>query len=236
MMWLEFLLDRTAGSEVFQNVFDGKAGSWSDPAVLDMLNKIQALVKANGFIKGFSSITADSNADQALLYTGKAAMMLHGAWTYGSMSSDGGDFVKGGNLGWMNFPPVEGGKGDPSDTVGNPGQYISISSKASQAAQDTAKNFFKTAILSTEEQKAWIDSGSIPIIQGADAQLASSKDKDFLTFVYNVSSKAKNFAQSWDQALSPTAAEVLLDNIAKLFQLQITPQAWVDSMNGVIGK
>jgi raffinose/stachyose/melibiose transport system substrate-binding protein len=152
------------------------------------------------------------------------------------MSSDGGDFVKGGNLGWMNFPPVEGGKGDPSDTVGNPGQYISISSKASQAAQDTAKNFFKTAILSTEEQKAWIDSGSIPIIQGADAQLASSKDKDFLTFVYNVSSKAKNFAQSWDQALSPTAAEVLLDNIAKLFQLQITPQAWVDSMNGVIGK
>ena len=45
--------------------------------------KMQDLVKANGFIKGFSSITADSNADQALLYTGKAAMMLHGAWTYG---------------------------------------------------------------------------------------------------------------------------------------------------------
>ena len=35
-------------------------------------------MKANGFIKGFSSIAADTNADQALLYTGKAAMMLHG--------------------------------------------------------------------------------------------------------------------------------------------------------------
>ena len=46
---------------------------------------MQNLVKANGFVKGFSSITADSNADQALLYTGKAAMMLHGSWTYGNM-------------------------------------------------------------------------------------------------------------------------------------------------------
>jgi raffinose/stachyose/melibiose transport system substrate-binding protein len=29
---------------------------------------------------------------------------------------------------------------------------------------------------------------------------------------------------SWDQALSPTAAKMLLDNIAKPFQLSITPQ------------
>ncbi len=36
--------------------------------------------------------------------------------------------------------------------------------------------------------------------------------------------------------MSPTAAETLLDNIAKLFQLQVSPQQWVDNMNGVIGK
>ena len=33
MMWLEFLLDRIGGSEVFQTVFDGKKDAWSDPAV-----------------------------------------------------------------------------------------------------------------------------------------------------------------------------------------------------------
>ena len=49
-----------------------KAGSYEfdEPltplAVLDMLTKVQQLVKANGFVKGFSSITADSNADLAL--------------------------------------------------------------------------------------------------------------------------------------------------------------------------
>src|SRR5690606_11873731 len=126
MMWLEFLFDRIAGPEVFQAVFDGQKDAWSHPAAIDSLTKIQDLVKANGFIKGFSSITADSNADQALLYTDKAAMMLHGSWSYGIQDNEGGDFVSGGNLGYMNFPPVEGGKGDPSNTVGNPGQYLSI--------------------------------------------------------------------------------------------------------------
>jgi raffinose/stachyose/melibiose transport system substrate-binding protein len=74
MMWLEFLFDRIGGPEVFQAVFDGEKDAWSNPASIEGLTKAQELVKANGFVKGFSSITADSNADQALLYTGKAAM------------------------------------------------------------------------------------------------------------------------------------------------------------------
>jgi raffinose/stachyose/melibiose transport system substrate-binding protein len=239
MMWLEFLFDRIGGSEVFQNVFDGQKNAWSNPASLQALGEMQKLVKANGFIKGFSSITADSNADQALLYTGKAAMMLHGAWTYGSMKSDGGNFVKGGNLGYMNFPPVEGGKGDPSDTVGNPGQYLSVSSKASQQDKDTAKKFLSTSTLDSASVDAWVQSGSIPVVKSAKDKLASVSDKNdaaWLNFVYDTSSNAKNFAQSWDQALSPTAAETLLDNIAKLFQLSISPQQFADSMNAVIGK
>jgi raffinose/stachyose/melibiose transport system substrate-binding protein len=159
--------------------------------------------------------------------------MLHGAWTYGSMKSDGGDFVTGGHLGWMNFPPVDGGKGDPSDTVGNPGQYLSISSKATDAEKEAAKKFFKTGVLDQAEAKAWIDTGSIPIVKGGDANIGGSADAEWLKFVYEVSSKAKVFAQSWDQALPPSAAETLLDNIAKLFQLSITPEQFATNLNAV---
>ena len=235
MMWLEFMLDRNAGSDVFNNVFAGKAGSWSDPAVLDMLTKVQDLVKSNAFIKGFSSITADSNADQALLYTGKAAMMVHGSWSYGIQKANGGNFVPSGGLGWMNFPPIEGGKGDPSNTVGNPGQYLSISSKASAAEQDIAKKFFSTTLVDDEEKAGWVKSGGVPVLTNSDS-LFTGDDAQFLKDMSAIASGAKVFAQSWDQALSPTAAETLLDNIAKLFQLQVTPQQWVDNMNGVIGK
>ena len=38
------------------------------------------------------------------------------------------------------------------------------------------------------------------------------------------------------QALPTSAAETLLDNIAKLFQLSITPQEWIDNMNKAIVK
>ena len=238
MMWLEFLLDRHGRPRGLPERLR-RQGRTPGPTrrSLDMLTKVQDLVKANGFIKGFSSITADSNADQALLYTGKAAMMLHGGWTYGSMNADGGDFVSGGSLGYMNFPPVEGGKGDPSNTVGNPGQYLSISSKATAEQKETAKKFFSTAVLSDDGDEG-VDRHRLRADRqghrGADSPPPT--DADFLKFVYDTSANAKTFAQSWDQALSPTAAETLLDNIAKLFQLQISPQQWVDSMNGVIGK
>jgi raffinose/stachyose/melibiose transport system substrate-binding protein len=235
MMWLEFMLDRNAGSEVFNNVFAGKAGAWSDPAVLDMLTKIQDLVKMNAFQKGFSSTTADSNADQALLYTGKAAMMLHGSWSYGIQQANGGNFVKSGGLGWMNFPPIEGGKGDPSNTVGNPGQYLSISSKATPEAKAAAQKFFSTTLVDDEEKAGWVKSGGVPVLKNSDS-LFNGDDAQFLKDMSSIAQNAKVFAQSWDQALSPTAAEVLLDNIAKLFQRQVTPQQWVDNMNGVIGK
>jgi raffinose/stachyose/melibiose transport system substrate-binding protein len=239
MMWLEFLYDRIGGSEVFQAVFDGEADAWSNPASIQALTETQKLIEAGGFIKGFSSITADSNADQALLYTGKAAMMLHGAWTYGSMKNDGGEFVTGGNLGYMNFPEVEGGKGDPSATVGNPGQYLSISSKASAEEKEVARQFLAENTLDEESIDAWVASGNVPVVTGTRDKLAAADDEldaDWLTFIYDTAANASVFQQSWDQALSPTAAETLLDNIAQLFQLSITPQQFASNMNAVIGK
>src|SRR2546423_13238826 len=100
------------------------------------------------------------------------------------MKEAGGNFVAGGHLGYRNFPVVEGGKGDPSDTVGNPGQYLSISSKATDAQKETAKKFFATGVLSDDEVKEWIAAGGVPIVKGTEAQLAASKDADFLNFVY----------------------------------------------------
>ena len=235
MMWLEFLFDRIGGPAVFQAIFNGEKNSWSAPAAIDALGKVQDLVRADGFIKGFSSITADSNADQALLYTGRAAMMLHGSWSYGIQQTDGGDFVSSGSLGFVNFPPVEGGTGDPSNTVGNPAQYLSISSKASAGQKAIAQQFLATGVLTSEEITQWIGTGEVPIVLGTQGQLGASADKAFLEFVYDISTTAKSFGQSWDQALSPTAASALLDNIGKLFQLSISPQQFAAAMNGVIG-
>ncbi|OLF15522.1 extracellular solute-binding protein [Actinophytocola xanthii] len=236
MMWLEFLFDRIGGTEVFEAAFEGEKDAWSNPAAIDALTKLQELVRAGGFVEGFSSITADSNADQALLYTGKAAMMLHGSWSYGIQQELGGDFVPSGGLGFMNFPPVEGGTGDPSNTVGNPGQYLSIYSKASAEQKEIAKKFFTNGVLDDQEVKDWIDSGAVPILSGIEDELAASKNAEFVDFVYKTANEANVFAQSWDQALDPSAASTLLDNIVKLFQLSISPQQFADNLNAVTNK
>jgi len=91
-------------------------------------------------------------------------------------------------------------------------------------------------VLDATEQKAWIDSGNIPVVNGSDSLIGTGADADWLKFQYKIASGAKSFAQSWDQALSPTAAEVLLDNIAKLFQMSISPQQFATNLNAVIGK
>jgi raffinose/stachyose/melibiose transport system substrate-binding protein len=236
MMWLEYLFDRIGGAEVFQAIRDGQRGAWSHPAALDALAKMQDLIRANGFVKGFSSITADSGADHALLSTGKAAMMLHGGWVYQSMATQGGDFVASGALGYQTFPGVEGGTGALGDIVGNPGQYLSISAQASARQKEIAKKFFATQVLSDAEVKQWVDSGSVPIVQGCDSILATSKDAEWLRFVYTLAGKAPVLVQSWDQTLSPMAAETLLENIAKLFQLSISPKQFASNLNAVIGK
>ena len=236
MMWLEFLYDRIGGPELFESIYTAQPDAWSAPASIDALTKVQDLVKANGFINGFQSVTADSNADQALLYTGKCAMMLHGAWTYGGMKTDGGDFVPSGGLSWSNFPAVEGGAGDPSNTVGNPSSYYALSSKATEEEKTAAKKYFATGLNTDETSKAWIASGSVPIINGSDSQFAGSEDEEFLQFIYDTASQTAHFEQSWDQALSPSAAEELLNNIEQLFGLAITPQQFADNMNAVLGQ
>jgi raffinose/stachyose/melibiose transport system substrate-binding protein len=235
MMWLEYLFDRIGGPEVFDAIYANKPDSWSDPAVISSCQKVQQLVKANGFIKGFSSIAADTNADQAVLYIGKAAMMLHGGWAYGGMKATQPKFVASG-LGWGNFPTVPGGKGDPKDAVGNPANYFSISSKATDEEKTVAKAYFTDGLFTDAEIDAYVKSGQVPVVKAAQSKLASSPDAPFLQFVYNMTAQAPNFQQSWDQALSPAQAETLLNNIDQLFLLKITPEQFATAMNATIGK
>lgn len=234
MMWLEYLLDRIGGAQVFQNIFDKKPDAWLDPAVIEMGAKVQELVNANLFVKGFASMAADNNADRALLWTDKAAMLLQGGWVYGGIKQDGGDFVTGGHMGFTPFPTVAGGKGDIKSLVGNPCNYISIYSGASDEAKTIAKDFIKRGVWTRDTMQEWVDNGMVPVKSGADDMMEASDDVDYLNFVYKSLAEAPDFTQSWDQALDPTAAEALLRNIDELFLLSITPEQFAENMNATL--
>ncbi|MEA9986712.1 MULTISPECIES: extracellular solute-binding protein [Subtercola] len=230
LMWLEYLTDRIGGPTPFKAIQDGEAGAWSNPSVIQALTMIQQLVDAGGFVDGFQSVATDSSADFALMYTGKAAMILQGAWGYAAIQTAAPDFISANTLGWGDFPTVTGGTGDASNVVGNASNYWSISADASKDQQTTAAGYLTGGNMTDTYIAGLLSSGGVPPITGLDAQIAKSANASFLTDVYQMSENAANFTLSWDQAIDPSAADALLTNLDLVFLKQSTPQQFADAM------
>ncbi|WP_416980483.1 extracellular solute-binding protein [Streptomyces sp. T028] len=104
---------------MFEKIAAGDATAWKDPAVTEANTRLQELAKAAAFGDNASSVAYDQGASTALLYTGKAGMELMGTWEYANLVKAAPDFVKN-DLGYVAFPAVSGGAGDPKAIVGNP--------------------------------------------------------------------------------------------------------------------
>jgi raffinose/stachyose/melibiose transport system substrate-binding protein len=232
--WLSYLMDRIGGPAVLGDILAGKKNAWSHPAVTQANEMIQQLVKAGGFVKGFASISTDSGADIALMYTGRAAMSLGLPATYQTIQTADPKFITDGKLGWFPFPAVQGGKGDPANVAGNPSNYWSISSAASEEAKAAARAYVKSSLLDAAYASDLLAVGNVPPVSGFDAQIAKSSDPAYFQAVYDLSAKAPNFALSLDQALSPKAGDAVLTNLQQVFLQQISPQKFAANMNATL--
>lgn len=229
LMFAEYLTDRIGGPEAFNNVLANQSNAWSQDAFIKANTAIQQLVSMNAFGPSFSSVIADTNQDMALLYTGKAAMVLQGTWNFPVVQTNSPDFIKSGKLGWFPFPAVEGGKGNQSNIYGNPCNFYSIS-KAAKSPQSCV-TYLKDAVLGDEEVKQFISVGDVPPVQGIESQLAGAPNGDWLQYNYNLVKNAAHFQLSWDQAMLPQPSQAVLTNLDQIFLKQITPQQFSDNMN-----
>ncbi|MDE1654812.1 extracellular solute-binding protein [Actinotignum schaalii] len=234
LMWIQYLTDRIGGPEVFQRVLDGEPGAWSDPAILKALEMIQELVELGAFGDAYGSVTADAGGDIAMVHTGKAAMVLQGAWVWTSFHEDNPTFASSGNLLYSTFPTIAGGKGNPKNLVGNPANYWSVSAKASEDAQKTVTDYLNTINLNDAYVDHLLEIGAVPGVKGIDDKIAKAKDSDYLSFIYNSLGDAEHFQLSWDQALPSEQSQALLTNLSQVFLLQLTPQQFVDNMNATL--
>jgi raffinose/stachyose/melibiose transport system substrate-binding protein len=234
--YFAYLLDRIGGPEVISSVVADTPDAWSDPAVAEAVTKIQDLVKAKGFVNGFSSISTDGGADIALLYSGKAAMSLGLPSNYQTIKTANPDFIAQGKLGYAPFPAVAGGKGDPKNVTGNPSNYWSISASATPEAQKIAKAYIKEQLLNSEYAADLLSVNNVPPSADIEGQLKASPEGDYYTYLYQMVQEAPNFQLSLDQELAAAQAQALLTNLQQVFLLEITPQQFVDAMNATIGQ
>jgi len=234
LMWLEYLVDRIGGPEVFDAIAANEPGAWSHPAVKRAGEMIRELVEAGGFVDGYNSIAADSGADAALLYTDKAAMYLMGSWAYPSIMDSAPQFIRDGHLGYTTFPTVDDGEGDPANIVGNPANYWAISADATEKQQDAAVAYLTDGMFNDDYVDTLLDNGSVPPLKGIEDRISDTDDPEYLSFVYSLASEAPNFELSWDQALSPSQADALLTNLEQLFTGQKSPEEFCAAMDSTI--
>lgn len=228
LMWVEYLVDRLAGPELFDKIQGGDWSQWEDPTVLKTAQMIKDLVDSGAFGKNFGSVNYGAGGTSTLLNKGKSAMVLMGSWEYAVQQGEAPDFAKN-DLGYVAFPSVEGGKGDAANVVGNPTNYISVTTAA---PKDTATEFLKTTYSDSYVQ-GLIEKGEVPVTTNAEKLLAKAPDPAYAKFQYDMVAKAPSFTQSWDQALGLTLGTPLLTEIQKLFNGQSSPEQFVSAVSAI---
>ncbi|WP_254668007.1 extracellular solute-binding protein [Streptomyces griseus] len=226
LMWMEYLLDRIGGPEVFRRIQNGDTDGWGDPAVLKTARTVEQLIDDGAFGKNFNSVDYGNGGAPTLLNKGKAAMHLMGSWEYSTQLGKAPEFAAK-DLGWTAFPTVAGGVGDPANVVGNPTNYWSVNARTKH--KDAALAFLRT-MASESYSKALVDNGDIPTTSDAASMLSTSPNPAFANDQYEMVQKAPSFTLSWDQALESRYATPLLTEISKLFAGKSTPEQFVEAM------
>ncbi|MEU5699551.1 ABC transporter substrate-binding protein [Streptomyces aurantiacus] len=226
LMWLEYLVDRIGGPQVFAKIQEGDASGWGDPAVLKAAETVKELIDDGVFGSKFSSVSYTNGGAPAVFAKGKAAMHLMGSWEYSTQLGKFPDFAKK-NLGWCAFPTVEGGTGDVRNVVGNPTNYWSINARAKN--KDAAVAFLKDCA-SERYAKALVANGDVPTTAGAAKLLDASPNPEFAKFQYEMVERAPAFTLSWDQAVGSTVSTPMLTEINKLFVGKSSPSDFVSAL------
>ncbi|MEU5089528.1 extracellular solute-binding protein [Streptomyces sp. NPDC021356] len=229
LMWLEYLVDRIGGPDVFDRIRNGSASNWGDPAVLKAAGTVKQLIDDGAFGDGFSSVAYTNGGAPAVFAKGKAAMHLMGSWEYSTQLGKFPDFAKK-DLGWCAFPKFDGGAGDIRNVVGNPTNYWSVNARTSD--KDAAVAFLRDSA-SEAYTKDLIANGDVPTTTIAEKMLDSSPNPPFAKFQYQMVRSAPAFTLSWDQAVDPNLSQPMLTEVNKLFVGKSSPSRFVSALQGL---
>jgi raffinose/stachyose/melibiose transport system substrate-binding protein/xylobiose transport system substrate-binding protein len=186
-------------------------------------------VDAGAFGDDFASVGYDVGGASTILAQGDAGMHLMGSWEYVNQLGQTPEFVTSGNLGFVPFPAVEGGAGDPGNVVGNPTNFYSVA--ADSESKDVAIDFVSTALHAEQYVEDLVAAGDVPAVAGVRDQLEDGENSDYTTWVYDLVEQAPSFQLSWDQDLPADEATRMLTELQQLFLGEQTPQGFVDAMS-----
>ena len=217
-MYYMYLVARHSGNDEFDAAYT-QEGSFGSEAFLFASDTIQDWVRKGYFPDGVNSLSPDDGQDKQLLYDGSAAMMLHGSWMAGSMSSDNDEWYKE-NIDVFRFPvdSEAEAKGVPQDVeIGTAiGNCFNFNSQGDQAKLDAmyvlATQYYNDDTYNQQQ----MDSFQTPSIKGFEQQVTDP----IMKYITEVFFNASNVQLWYDQYLPASVTEVHKNSMSALFGLE----------------
>ena len=217
-MYYMYLVARHSGNAEFDAAYT-QEGSFGSEAFLFASDKIQDWVKKGYFPDGVNSLSPDDGQDKQLLYDGSCAMMLHGSWMAGSMSSDNAEWYNE-NIGVFRFPEdaEAKAKGVPQNVeIGTAiGNCFNFYSKGDQAKLDAMYVLATQYYNDDTYNQMQMDSFQTPSIKGFEKQVTDPNMK----VITDVFFSASNVQLWYDQYLPASVTEVHKNSMSALFGLE----------------
>jgi raffinose/stachyose/melibiose transport system substrate-binding protein len=205
--WWSKLVVRLAGQDGFNAAAAGQGDGFAGEDFVKAGQYFLQLAALNPWQEGFQ---AASYGDASGIFgDGKAAMHLMGDWDYGAMKDNSASKqgIPDDQLGILPFPTIEGGHGDPTDTLGGLSGYL-----FSKNASDEAVKFIEFYNSKAVQAKFGEAGFYIPISKGA----ADTMTNPFKVQIGKNISGAHWHALFFDQALGPAVGGVVNDVSAEL--------------------
>jgi len=205
---LSSLADRVTGSDWFLKAAKQEGAKFTDPEFVQALTLLKGLSDAGAFQQGFNSL--DNTQMEQYFISGKAAMMIDGAWALTNMAATGTkeqlDQVEVAVL-----PSVPGGKGDPNTLSGGAGGGLAVNKKLTGKKLDAALELIYT-VSGPEGMKAVAESNTIVNYK---VDVDQSKVTSLFYKAYNLSKTVK-FTPVYDAYLSSQGAEAINNGLQEL--------------------
>ena len=212
--WWVYLALRLGGQEAFLNAYN-RTGSFTDEPFVQAGEYLQQLIDLEPFPEGFLGL---SHPDmQGVFGNGEAAMMLMGQWTPGAQAqySVSGEGIGDENLGFFNFPAIEGGAGNPGDVLGG-GDGFAVGKDAPDEAID-----FLRFLTNAENQRAGGEIFIVPVVGEAEDVVS---DDPIFGAILEARNGAPYFQLYYDQFLPPAVGGVVNDAVETIFAGAASPE------------
>ena len=211
--WWSKLVVRLAGQDEFNAAAAGEGDGFAGADFVKAGDMFLQLAQLNPWQEGFQAATYGDAS--GYFGDGKAAMHLMGDWDYGAMKDNSASKagIPDEDLGFLPFPTITGGHGDPSDTLGGLSGYL-----FSKNASDEAVKFLEWYNNSHVQQKFAAAGYYIPITKDS----ATTMTNPFKVAIAKDIQSAHWHALFFDQMLGPSVGGVVNDVSAELAANEIT--------------